>query len=259
MCGRANRSQGSRRVRAGAEGVPTQSAGAGARARDAPAFALRPARGSPQDQKPPRPAPPHQVGNAPPHAWGGRLRKAKPGGGDSPTHCLGMMLGFGDYGGGETPVPFPNTVVKPSSADGTVGVTRWESRSLPSVLISPAARKGHGTCFLASAVWSFRPDLLRPSPSVSPSRRHQVSPGEGLVRGGSCAPAATKRPPHVGEAFRAGVVVFRCSGRWSASLTWCARCRPGRSRSPTPSPRACNRGSPCRARRWRRSTSSRPW
>jgi hypothetical protein len=52
---------------------------------------------------------------------------------------------FGDHGGGETPVPIPNTVVKPSCADGTVGVTRWESRSLPSVLISPAALKGYGT------------------------------------------------------------------------------------------------------------------
>src|SRR5207253_3000618 len=58
---------------------------------------------------------------------------------------LGIIPSFGGHGGGETPVPFPNTEVKPSSADGTVGVTRWESRSLPSVLISPAARKGGGT------------------------------------------------------------------------------------------------------------------
>ena len=26
----------------------------------------------------------------------------------------------GDYGGGDTPLPFPNRVVKPASADGTV-------------------------------------------------------------------------------------------------------------------------------------------
>ncbi len=39
----------------------------------------------------------------------------------------------GDYGGGVTPVPIPNTVVKPSCADGTAGVTLWESRSLPGV------------------------------------------------------------------------------------------------------------------------------
>ena len=32
---------------------------------------------------------------------------------------------------GVTPVPMPNTVVKPSTADGTARVTVWESRSLP--------------------------------------------------------------------------------------------------------------------------------
>src|SRR5438034_8656562 len=46
---------------------------------------------------------------------------------------LGIISGFGDNGGGETPVPFPNTEVKPSSADGTAGVTRRESRSSPSI------------------------------------------------------------------------------------------------------------------------------
>ena len=33
-----------------------------------------------------------------------------------------------------TPVPIPNTEVKPATADGTVGETLWESRSLPGVL-----------------------------------------------------------------------------------------------------------------------------
>jgi hypothetical protein len=37
----------------------------------------------------------------------------------------------GDHGGGVTPVPIPNTAVKPSSADGTVRATWWESRTLP--------------------------------------------------------------------------------------------------------------------------------
>src|SRR5690606_39305169 len=37
----------------------------------------------------------------------------------------------GDYGGGATPDPIPNSVVKPSSADGTAGGTLWESRTLP--------------------------------------------------------------------------------------------------------------------------------
>ena len=37
----------------------------------------------------------------------------------------------GDFSGGVTPVPIPNTVVKPSSADGTALATMWESRSSP--------------------------------------------------------------------------------------------------------------------------------
>ncbi len=37
----------------------------------------------------------------------------------------------GDDGGGDTPLPIPNRVVKPASADGTAGETLWESRSSP--------------------------------------------------------------------------------------------------------------------------------
>ena len=44
--------------------------------------------------------------------------------------CVGLP---GGHRGGETPVPISNTVVKPSSADGTARVTVWESRSLPGV------------------------------------------------------------------------------------------------------------------------------
>ncbi len=40
----------------------------------------------------------------------------------------------GGHGGGETPVPIPNTAVKPASADGTWGVTPWESRTPPEFL-----------------------------------------------------------------------------------------------------------------------------
>jgi hypothetical protein len=40
----------------------------------------------------------------------------------------------GGNGGGATPVPIPNTVVKPSSADGTA-VFLWESRTLPGFFI----------------------------------------------------------------------------------------------------------------------------
>ena len=34
----------------------------------------------------------------------------------------------GDNTGRVTPVPIPNTAVKPSKADGTLGATLWESR-----------------------------------------------------------------------------------------------------------------------------------
>src|SRR5437764_409463 len=39
--------------------------------------------------------------------------------------------GSGGYGEGETPLPFPNRVVKPLSADGTWPSRAWESRTLP--------------------------------------------------------------------------------------------------------------------------------
>ena len=37
----------------------------------------------------------------------------------------------GDYGMKVTPVPIPNTKVKLQCADGTAGVTLWESRLSP--------------------------------------------------------------------------------------------------------------------------------
>ena len=50
----------------------------------------------------------------------------------------GLIVHPGDHGGGVTPVPIPNTAVKPSSADGTVRETWWESRTLPGfTFVSP--------------------------------------------------------------------------------------------------------------------------
>ena len=40
----------------------------------------------------------------------------------------------GNYSERATPVPIPNTAVKPFSADGTVGATLRESRTLPGTL-----------------------------------------------------------------------------------------------------------------------------
>ena len=41
----------------------------------------------------------------------------------------------GEVSGRVTPVPIPNTEVKPSSADGTALVTKWESRESPGLHI----------------------------------------------------------------------------------------------------------------------------
>src|SRR5207247_4100560 len=46
-------------------------------------------------------------------------------------HCHINVKISGGHSEGVTPVPFPNTEVKPFSADGTARVTVWESRSSP--------------------------------------------------------------------------------------------------------------------------------
>ena len=42
---------------------------------------------------------------------------------------------------GATPVPIPNTMVKPQTADGTMLETAWESRWLPDSLKKKAERQ----------------------------------------------------------------------------------------------------------------------
>ena len=42
---------------------------------------------------------------------------------------------------GATPVPIPNTMVKPQTADGTMLETAWESRWLPDYLKKKAGRQ----------------------------------------------------------------------------------------------------------------------
>ena len=45
------------------------------------------------------------------------------------TFYIKLFFKFGSvFTGGATPVPIPNTVVKPSKADGTAFVRTWESR-----------------------------------------------------------------------------------------------------------------------------------
>ncbi len=62
--------------------------------------------------------------------------------GGVPTSARGRTVS-GGHGGGVTPVPIPNTVVKPASADGTWGVAPWESRTPPEFLRQqPSAMRG---------------------------------------------------------------------------------------------------------------------
>src|SRR5690606_40735104 len=42
--------------------------------------------------------------------------------------CSSPSVFAGGYGGRATPDPIPNSVVKPSSANGTAGETLWESK-----------------------------------------------------------------------------------------------------------------------------------
>src|SRR6188768_55528 len=52
-------------------------------------------------------------------------------------HTLIFEIRFpGGYRSRVTPVPIPNTEVKPATADGTVRVTAWESRSLPGFFLN---------------------------------------------------------------------------------------------------------------------------
>src|SRR3954453_12623129 len=54
---------------------------------------------------------------------------------------------FGGHSEGETPLPIPNRVVKPLSADGTWPSRAWESRT-PPVLASSAASGLPGAAFV---------------------------------------------------------------------------------------------------------------
>ena len=56
-----------------------------------------------------------------------------------------LTIDFGGYSGRVTPVPIPNTEVKTASADGTWGVTPWESRTPPdfATLDAPSGASSH--------------------------------------------------------------------------------------------------------------------
>ena len=104
----------------------------------------------------------------------------------------------GGYGGGATPDPIPNSVVKPSSADGTAGVTLWESRTLPDLWAGsersrPMPFKGLGFSTAASARSS------RPARQLASSAVGQLGswPARQLARQASCPPWRQRWPgPH---------------------------------------------------------------
>lgn len=60
----------------------------------------------------------------------------------------------GDWSGGEIPGPMPNPEVKPTSADGTGGTRRWESRSLPGGNLFLFSRK-IAAALLPTAIFLF--------------------------------------------------------------------------------------------------------
>ena len=66
---------------------------------------------------------------------------------------------FGGDSGGVTPVPIPNTVVKPTSADGTWDECPRESRSPPDFRLA-AGRKTRCFIFYYPIPFSFMPSRL---------------------------------------------------------------------------------------------------
>ena len=63
----------------------------------------------------------------------------------------------GGDSGGVPPEPIPNSEVKPSNADGTAGVTQWESRSPPASFTKDPlelAREGSFVCMVCGAYWA---------------------------------------------------------------------------------------------------------
>ena len=59
----------------------------------------------------------------------------------------------GGHSVGVTPDPFPNSVVKPHSADGTARGTVWESRTLPDYFCPASHKLGLRGFFFAWSRW----------------------------------------------------------------------------------------------------------
>src|SRR2546426_3653023 len=103
LSGCADSRQGSRGVRAGAARVPAQGAGAGARARDETAFALRSAGGGKEDQEPSRAATKNPLGTS----FSPPTPAPSPQGGRGKSRPRYNSRRSGTMGEGGQPCPFP--------------------------------------------------------------------------------------------------------------------------------------------------------
>ena len=116
---------------------------------------------------------------------------------------------FGGYGGGETPGPIPNPEVKPSSADGTVPVTGWESRSPPRHLRREKGPFGGPSSFPVSFAGHDRRPLRATAREAGQARKAQkAGPFARLGRAeeGGTAPRirGATRPGRACRAIRSG-------------------------------------------------------
>jgi hypothetical protein len=113
--------------------------------------------------------------------------------------------------GGDTPGNIPNPEVKPSSADGTAGATRWESRS-------PREPPHRGRPRAASMHVQPHPVLSGPIPGRRHRRRNRVRVAGGRRRRRWSRRPAAIRPADGGGNYRLGT----WSGRRRRSPAGCA-------------------------------------
>jgi hypothetical protein len=106
-----------------------------------------------------------------------------------PQRPSSRSLLIGGYSAGDPPDPIPNSEVKPRSADGTAGGTRWESTSPPISATHPAP------AFLVKA-GACRVNALLKNHTTSTPGRGARSAGDGAdERGRESAGVRPARPP----------------------------------------------------------------
>jgi hypothetical protein len=125
----------------------------------------------------------------------------------------------GGHGGGGPPLPVPNRAVKPARADGTAGVTLWESRSPPVV----SSTQTPAPC---GRLPFFPPNTGRRTLQLPvPDHRPQTSDRQSQASGHSLS---RSRTPDVGRRPRTPVTAIR-----SPTADPGRRSRPSDPRPPT--------------------------